>query len=276
MLAATREDLNVNTFGWTPPVYVADRRAPRVTISVVDDFHARRINDVPMPPDVRTSPDGNVSGLPGDGDDNYLVIIDGHKRCEYDFWRAYKDSRGRWHAKNQATFGLDGSGVHVPWAVRASSFALGGGLIRPRDIRRMEIDHALVVAIPLSQTDTKRVGPAQSSDGTARSGILMGTLFQLDPALNLQAFRPKLKPWQLLIARAMRDYGMYVADRTTGALALVAQSTVSTGRFDYPWPRYSTLPHEIVPLLRAVASPASRPRLDTWATSGCAQRYLVK
>jgi Big-like domain-containing protein len=278
MLVGTGQAINVNTYGWTPPVYYATSSTPLASVDIVDDYHTYRIDGVPIPGNAVTSPDNNNSGISvsGDGNDNYLQIVDPVRGCEYDFWKAYKDSSGNWHAKNEATFTLGGSGVHTPWAVRASGIALGAGIIRPEDIQAGVINHALGWAVPSTISGSSFVSPAQSTDGPAMGGIPMGTLFQLDPNINLDTFQPQLAPWMKTIARAMQTYGVYVTDTSTGSIALQAQSTVSTGGSVYPWPQYSSLPKELLSHFRAVTSPATAVTLDTWSTSGCSQRTLIK
>jgi hypothetical protein len=267
-LIATRKAINVNTVDWTPPVYFARRGTPRASVTVGDGQERDRI-DVPIPRGARPSLDRAGTDPPPTRGDNYLVVIDRAKGCEYDFWKMHRDADG-WYAVNQATFRLDGSGVHEPGAVRASSFALGAGLLRPVDFGSEGIRHALGWAIPHTVIGSRHVQPAQSSDGRVTNGIPMGTLFQLDPTLELDTFRPRLAPWQKTIARAMQRYGVYVFDTAHDAIALTAQSEISGAR--YPFPRYSQLPHALIARMRTVRPPTQRPRLDSRSTTGCSQR----
>lgn len=269
MLLRTGYDINLNTYDWTPTVYYATRSTPVRTVTVQDAWATWRIR-VPIPNGAVASPEGAAGG------DAYMVVIDAARGCEYDFWKMRREN-GQWRATNQATFALERSGVHEPWAVRVASFALGAGLILPRDLARPRIPHALVVALPKQLVDPRAVAPAQRSDGAARRGrgIPVGTLFQLDPRLDLDRFEPRLTPPFRKIARALQEYGMYVGDSAHDAIALSAQSTSSTAGWSYPWPRYAGLPRELLRHLRVVRSPAPRPVLERWTSRRCERRVKI-
>lgn len=269
LLTGTGYDINLNTFDWTPSVYYATRSTPIRTVIVRDAWSTWRIR-IPIPDGAAPSPEGAANG------DAYMVVIDPSRGCEYDFWKM-RQEKGQWRSTNQATFALEGSGVHEPWAVRVASFALGAGLILPRDLERSRIEHALVVALPKEFVDPSVTAPAQRSDGAARpgTGIPVGTLFQLDPALNLDTFKPRLSTPFKKIARALQQYGMYVGDSARGAIALSAQSTVSMSGYTYPWPRYAGLPPGLIPHLRVVQSPVPRPLLERWSGPRCERRVKI-
>jgi hypothetical protein len=268
LLAHAGRAINVNSFDWTPPVYVASRSTALQTVEVADAWRHYRIL-APIPMGARPSADADGPDPPPTPGDNYLMVVDRSTGCEYDFWKAYRDEGGTWHAVAVATFDIHGSGVHRGRGIRASSFALGGGLLRPSDFTG-GIHHALGWAVPSTISGSSFVSPAQHTDGRAPNGIPMGTLFQLDPSLDLGSFRPALSPWQMTVARAMQRYGVYVFDSATGAIALTAQSDI--GGAKYPFPRYSQLPGALLSKLRVVASPVTKPALDTTTPAACARR----
>jgi hypothetical protein len=248
-LLAFGQTVNVNLGSWTPPVFVATKTSPVKSVQLPRGASV----DVPVP----------SGAAPSTDTDGYLTIIDRPRGCTYDFFRAQQRGDGSWVAGGAAAFRLGGTGVHRPWGVRASGFALLAGLIRPSEVRANRIEHALVMGIP--NTSPSFRAPATTSDGRTPGGIAMGSHFQLDPNFDVS----RLPPDQRMIARAMQRYGVYIGD-TSGAITLYAQNTASTSGFLYPdWANGLTLSQEIVGGLRLLR-PTAAASLDKTPTARCA------
>jgi hypothetical protein len=248
-LLAFGQTVNVNLGSWTPPVFVATKTSPVKSVQLPRGASV----DVPVP----------SGAAPSTDTDGYLTIIDRPRGCTYDFFRAQQRGDGSWVAGGAAAFRLGGTGVHRPWGVRASGFALLAGLIRPSEVRANRIEHALVMGIP--NTSPSFRAPATTSDGRTPGGIAMGSHFQLDPNFDVS----RLPPDQRMIARAMQRYGVYIGD-TSGAITLYAQNTASTSGFLYPdWANGLTLSQEIVAGLRLLR-PTAAASLDKTPTARCA------
>jgi hypothetical protein len=247
--------VNINQGGWTPAVWHAGATTPRVSFTMANNW---KIDGVPMPTNAVPSPDS----------DGQLVVLDDSTGCEYDFSSAVKHADGTWSAYGEATFKAASTGVHSPWAARASSDALGAGLIRPSEVQAGVIPHALAISMPMTGSTYR--WPATTSDGHTTGGLPMGTRLQLDPGFDISA----LPADQRMIAQALKTYGAYVAD-TSSAIALSAQNTVSTGTYRYPtsWSSGLASAASILRNLRVVA-PSAALSTDSWTATGCVQRYL--
>jgi hypothetical protein len=222
----------VNAKGWaiatkkfTPPIFYATARTPRYRVRLTHPTQPGRYwEGVPIPNGAFASPDS----------DALMTVIDGRTSCEYDFGRPHRAPDGTWSAYWLNATYTSGNGVYAyDMAVRASGFATAAGLILPRELRAGVIPHALV----FTMTNGKAGGPvrpATQSDGrsAAPGAIPQGARLQLDPSLDLDSLG--LAPWQKTIARALQQYGMYLAD-TGGAVAIFAQHSGSTGGYVYPW-----------------------------------------
>jgi hypothetical protein len=149
------------------------------------------------------------------GSDSSIVIVDRRTGDEWGVWRLKRESGGwtgtngyhyniRWSAVPPAGFGSRGSGI--PYLA---------GLVRPCEIARGRIEHALAFAYDFPTDEI--VYPATKSDGKGTPGadVPEGTRLQLDPSLS----RREIRRWGctgacLTIARALQRYGMYVIDNS--------------------------------------------------------------
>jgi hypothetical protein len=247
--------VNINQGAWTPAVYHANATSPRVSFTMANNW---RIDNVPMP----------AAAAPSADSDGQLAVLDDSTGCEYDFSSAVKHVDGTWTAYGEATFTASGHGVHAPWAARASSDALGAGLIRPSEVQAGVIAHALAISMPMTAASFR--WPATTSDGHTTGGLPMGTRLQLSPTFDISV----LPADQRVIAKALQTYGAYVVD-TSSAIALSAQNTTSTGSYRYPasWSSGLASGATILRNLRVVASPSAL-SVDSWTATSCAQRYL--
>ncbi len=196
---------------WTVPVYQADASTPRRTVQLTARWAPRSSLDaVPIPDNAQPDPQG----------DHHLVVLDPTQGCVYEFWGAERDG-SEWKAQWGNAIPTDGTGVYPDGlAARASGLSAAAGLVTPEDLRRGEIDHALVFAYPFTKAGGP-VAPATASDGksTAPFALPEGARVRLDPTLNLDSLG--LAPYQMTIARALQKYGMILGD-TSGALTIYA------------------------------------------------------
>lgn len=208
---------------WTVPVYYASSTTPRRKVRLTASWAPRRVMyGVPIPRRAAPDPAG----------DGHLSIVDASTGCEYDFYDARKTSH-RWRAAWGNRIGTSSSGIFAAGlSARASGFALQAGLVRPQELRRGRIRHALVFSFPDTQAGGP-VAPATQSDGRteARGAIPIGAHLQLDPGLDLSTLN--LLPWQRAIARALKRYGMFLADTSGGPVTLFARNPQSFGTDPY-------------------------------------------
>jgi hypothetical protein len=188
---------------WTVPIYFAGASTPRYDVSLSADWARQRIlRRVPIPSNAQPDPGG----------DAHMVVVDRTTACEFDFWQARKESDRQWSASWANEISTRGSGVYARGlSARGSGFALLAGLVWPWELKAGHIDHALVFTYPFTKAGGP-VAPATESDGrsTRDDAIPEGARLQLDPTLDLNTL--SLPRYELIIARALQKYGMYLAD----------------------------------------------------------------
>ena len=247
--AAGDVGLWVNSDAWTTTVYQANPATPRVSVWI--DNTRKRIT-IPYSADWRASPDA----------DSHIAIIDGTTGCDYEIPDL---NAAPLSGHSEGTYRIyRGSGAHVPTGHTGAALSLLAGLIRPSDVRAGVIRHALAFGAPI--TGPAFVAPASSSDGRTSGGIPEGTRFQLDPSYDLGPLH--LSKFQLMLARALQRYGMYLRD-TAGAVTLYAQSTTDGSSYALP---VQPLPRDVLLHLRAVRAP-SGVSLDPPTPARCARQH---
>jgi hypothetical protein len=207
---------------YTYPVYEVSRRTRRQPVVVNNVFSdvtggGRRLTvrkggtvRLPIPAGARAAA----------GTDAQIILLDRDSGDEWGAWRLRRTA-GRWHVDNGYHYNTRWSGV-PPRAADGRTFGSRGagvpylaGLVRPCELRRGRIDHALAFAYNFPAA--RHVYPATKSDGAGEPGRDMpeGTRMQLDPGLS----RRQIERWGcrgpcLTIARALQRYGMYVIDNS--------------------------------------------------------------
>lgn len=206
---------------YTPAVYRFSKKTPRRTVelsgwySTYDSGDRSRVGHghgstqrIPVPAATR----------PPAGTDSQIVLLDPKRRVEYGLWQFQRSAGGQITATNAYRYhtgrryhgrfadGLAGRGAGLPYL---------GGLVRPCELARRRIDHALAFAY--DSPAASFVYPASKSDGVGETGVDLpeGTRLQLDPGLGNSAFDAwGLSPGAKAIARALQKYGMYVVDNS--------------------------------------------------------------
>lgn len=216
MVNAHRRDESADTLyemvlimeGGSVPVFYADEDDPRVTVPITTmGYGAEGLTQVPLP-----------EGVIGDSaTDGHLVVVDSQLGVAFDFWQ-FRVSQGRWMASAAAVSSLNSDGVHRDrFSVAASGFALGSGLIWPQELLEGPIDHALVFGYPLTRQKAF-TPPATRSDGRSSdpAALPMGALLTFPADYDLETRPdPGLNLYELRIARAIQEYGMYLYDTGT-------------------------------------------------------------
>jgi len=162
---------------------------------------------------------------PTTGSDHHLAVVDGD--AELNVWVAERQSDGHWRSGARTV--VSGTPIAGPVAATASGFALTAGVVRPEEIARGRIDHALAFTAPYVRN--RFVAPAVHGDGRVGDprALPMGAHIQLDPRVDVSGLpRP-----QQIVARALQEYGAYLVD-TGGSLALRAEASIGRARRGRP------------------------------------------
>ncbi|MEX0982018.1 MAG: hypothetical protein WD577_06010 [Bacteroidales bacterium] len=149
-----------------------------------------------------------------------MVVIDEEGGCIYDFWKM-RYGNGRWKAGWGNALPLNSNGIFPKGlSARGSGFELLQGVIWPQELETGVINHALIFSYDHTKAGGP-VSPATESDGTSNEAwaIPEGALVQLDPSLDLSILG--LNEYEMIIAKALQEYGMYCAD-DGGGISLYA------------------------------------------------------
>jgi len=216
----------MNMREWTIPAYEANATTPLRMVQLTDVVGYGMDQPMPIPLDAEPDPAG----------DHHLSVYDRTTGLAWDLWNASHDG-DQWVAGVGAAIELDGTGVRPPkdgnqawqWShgARACGFPLIAGLIRVEEIQAGRIDHALALAYPHIRSHWY-TPPASTAQGTTAEalpdrGMPCGMRVQLDPTIDLDTL--DLSPSALVIARALQEYGAFVADYG-GAISLYADGSL--------------------------------------------------
>lgn len=222
---------------YTYPVYHVNRKTPRVRVTlsgVYSSVRSERSHQIAKAPTLRLPIPDNAR--PPAGSDAQIILVDRSTGDEWGVWQANR--RGdSWEATNGYHYNTRWSGV-PPLSDDGRSFVSRGagvpyltGLVRPCELERGRIDHALAFAF--DSPGPRHIRPASKSDGDASGGpdaIPEGARLQLDPSITTaELTKLGCRGACRTIARALQRYGMYVID-VSGRSKVILEH-VSTARW---------------------------------------------
>jgi hypothetical protein len=203
---------------YTYPVYEVSASTPKRAIAVTGYF-----SEVTNDTSITNLKNGTVSipmpagAAPSAGSDSQVIFWNRQTGDEWGFSGVVLNTNGTWTASSGYHYNTywDGSPPvgKAKFASRGSGLPFMAGLVRPCEINRKQIDHALAFAY--SSPSSAFIFPATKSDGGS-AGLPEGARIQLDPALS----DAQIQAWGcsgscLTIAHAMQKYGMIVVDRSS-------------------------------------------------------------
>lgn len=207
---------------YTYPVYPVSQDTPLETVEVSGVFSnvsdeqtldVQRAGTVQLP-----IPEGAAAA---EGSDAQIILVNRETGDEWGAWRLRRSDDGGWKINNGYHYNTRWSGVPPteedgkPFGSRGAGVPYLAGLVRPCELARGRIDHALAFAYDAPAPS--HVYPATKSDGAGTEGRdpPEGTRLQLDPTLTVDEIRAfGCKGPCLTIARAMQEYGMYAIDNS--------------------------------------------------------------
>jgi hypothetical protein len=207
--------LTSDTSQYTLPVHEVDGDTPTTEVEIEHVFSevtddGTTLNrqqattvDVPLPEDAE----------PAVGGDAQLVVVDTDTGDEWGFWQLRVED-GQHRATNGYRYNVAWSGVPPEgFGSRGAGLPYLAGLVRPADIERGRIDHAIAFAYPTPSPD--HIYPATKSDGPGDpdADLPEGARLRLDPSLDDDDLRELgLDDTGIVIARAMQEYGLILID----------------------------------------------------------------
>ncbi len=180
---------------------------------------------VPIPASVVIEGDYQDGPKPGVNNrgDSHLLVYDVDNNVAYEFYRASRPSEntdGRWHADQETVWDMKTNSFRtLGWtSADAAGLSLLAGLARPDEGLPVSqggqgvINHAIRFTLQNSIILNQFLYPAShtANPGNTNRAVQppMGARFRLKAGVDLSAMNPESR----VIAQAMKDYGMIVAD----------------------------------------------------------------
>lgn len=238
---------------YTYPVYEVSSSTPRRAVAVTGYF-SEVINDT----SISNLKHGTVSipmpagAAPSAGSDSQVIFWNRQTGDEWGFSGVVINASGGWTASSGYHYNTNWDGApplgNAKFASRGSGLPFMAGLVRPCEISRKQIDHALAFAY--SSPSPLFVFPATKSDGGG-TGLPEGARIQLDPALS----DAQIQAWGctgtcLTIAHAMQKYGMIVVDRSSRPKIFVEYEATANWNSSLKATTISKIPYGAFKVLR--------------------------
>jgi hypothetical protein len=157
-----------------------------------------------------------IEGGPNSDNDRHVIVIDRDRWKLYEMFDAHPVNNGAsWNAKGGAVFDLNSNAVrNAGWtSADAAGLPIFPGLVRYDEVfEQREIRHALRFTVP--RTRRAYVYPARhfASGETDPNLPPMGMRVRLKASFDISKYSPALQ----VILRALKKYGMFVADNGGG------------------------------------------------------------
>ena len=192
---------------------------------VIDDYADESdLQDAPIPANAVIEGDnqnGPVAGLANRGD-SHLIVYDVDNNIAYEFYQASRPSEnsdGNWHAAQESVWDMKTNTFRtLGWtSADAAGLAILPGLVRPDEGLPASaggqgvINHAIRFTLKNNIILDQYLYPAShvaNSNTNASIDPPMGARFRLKASVDISQLDPESK----IIAQAMKDYGMIVAD----------------------------------------------------------------
>ncbi|OAI48663.1 hypothetical protein AYO44_06785 [Planctomycetaceae bacterium SCGC AG-212-F19] len=175
----------------------------------------------------RTAAQGNTG-------DRHMIIWDRDNNIAYEFYGTTPPSEngdGKWHAAEETVWDLKNNTFANPsrqvgWtSVDAAGLSVLAGLARPDEMAQGIITHALRFTLQNSLVLNQYVYPAShhANPGSANDPLNlppMGARFRLKASVDISTLDPQAK----IVAQALKDYGLILADNGSSMFVSGASS----------------------------------------------------
>jgi hypothetical protein len=224
-----RGNFAIGAYG-SRPVYWAQRSDPVVRVICKGGGTCRRGMRLHMP----------NGAQPQNESDGHMTVVDQAARREYDFWRASPPEHGEIATSAASSIPIGaGIGMGIGGYGEASYLGLLGGLIRARELKAGNVNHALAMTVQCVQPNDVWPAPAwgrgDSVCADRGAGPHLGSLVQLTMS-DREIAATHAPAWQRAIMKAMAHYGIYVVD-TNGPsnteLSLIQEDDLSFTSFGH-------------------------------------------
>jgi hypothetical protein len=222
---------------------------PKVHV-VIDAYPGESdLQDAPVPANAVIEGDmqnGPTLGVNNRGD-SHLLIWDEDNNVAYEFYRASRPSEnvdGMWHADQESVWGTGTNSFRtLGWtSADAAGLPILPGLVRPDEALPVAqggqgiIRHALRFTLPNAVILNQYLYPGShtANPGNTNRSIqpAMGARFRLKAGVDISSLNPQSK----VVAQALKDYGLIVADNGSAFYFTGASYSVnSSNQFALTW-----------------------------------------
>ena len=221
---------------------------PKVHV-VVDAYPDESdLEDAPIPPAAVLEGDnqnGPVVGVDNRGD-SHLIVWDEDNNVVYEFYRASRPSEnsdGQWHADQESVWDMKTDTFRtLGWtSADAAGLAILPGLVRPDEALPVSqggqgvINHAIRITLQNNIILDQFLYPASHVANSGNNPAVqppMGARLRLKASVDISTLDPESK----IIAQAMKDYGVIVADNGSNFFASGASYSVdANNNFTLTW-----------------------------------------
>jgi len=195
--------------------------------TVVLDAYASESDGVPVPVPANAVLEGDYQNGPRAGvnnrGDSHLIVYDVDNNIAYEFYRASRPSEnadGKWHADQESVWDMKTNAFRtLGWtSADAAGLSILAGLVRPDEGLPVSqggqgaINHAIRFTLQNSIILNQFLYPAShtANPGNTNAAVQppMGARFRLKASVDISQLNPESR----VIAQAMKDYGMILAD----------------------------------------------------------------
>jgi hypothetical protein len=212
---------------------------PKVHVVIGAYASESDVQDAPVPANAVLEGDnqnGPVVGLANRGD-SHLIVWDEDNNIAYEFYNASRPSEnpdGQWHALQESVWDMKTDTFRpLDWtSADAAGLAILPGLLRPDEALPVSqggqgaINHAIRVTLQNKIILDQFLYPAShiANPGNTNAAVQppMGARLRLKASVDISALSPQSK----IVAQAMKDYGLIVADNGSNFFASGASDAV--------------------------------------------------
>ena len=200
-------DFGSGTYNGGPigiPYRTVSRRTKRVPVSFEYASESNR-GRYPIPHNVPVEGGRNADG------DRHVIVVDRNRCRLYELFSAFTHNGGRsWRAGSGAIWNLRSNRLRPRgWtSADAAGLAILPGLVRPEEVGRGNIGHALRITVPRSRR--AYIYPARhfASDDPSPDLPAMGQRLRIRRSFDTSRFPRQAR----VVLRALKRYGAFVAD----------------------------------------------------------------
>lgn len=215
---------------YAPNIYFVDNKTPLVSVKLRKNRFRDAFSDIKIlygePASTVLMPIPKLA-QPAPGSDGQLVIVNQDTGEEWGMIKSAKDFDGNWIADGAYRYSIQSSGIPpVGFGQRGAGISQLAGIIRPCEIERGFIDHAVTLAYdfpcapdicqengwpavipPFSKTD---------GDGKMQYDIPEGARIVIRPEISLDEIDKAClgKKGCIVWVRAMQNYGGFIVDKS--------------------------------------------------------------